>query len=38
MAGAIAVHIRRKESPTAAIVLTALPLAAAFLGFILLTS
>jgi hypothetical protein len=38
MAGAIAVHIRRKESPIAAIVLTALPLAATFLGFILLTS
>jgi hypothetical protein len=38
MARAIAVHIRRNESPTAAIVLTALPLAAAVLGFVLLTS
>ena len=38
MAGAIAVHIRRKESPVAAVVLTALPLAAAILGFTLLSS
>ncbi|PZE64180.1 MULTISPECIES: DoxX family protein [unclassified Curtobacterium] len=38
MAGAIAVHVRRKESPIAAIVLTALPLAAAILGFILVFS
>ena len=33
MAGAVVVHLRRKESPVAAIVLTALPLAAAVLGF-----
>ncbi|PRY67420.1 DoxX-like protein [Glaciihabitans tibetensis] len=33
MAGAVAVHLRRKESPIPAIVLTALPLAAAILGF-----
>lgn len=33
MAGAVAVHVRRRESPTAAIVLTVLPLAAAILGF-----
>jgi uncharacterized membrane protein YphA (DoxX/SURF4 family) len=38
MAGAIAVHVRRKETPIAAIVLTALPLAAAILGFILVFS
>jgi hypothetical protein len=38
MGGAIAVHVRRNESPIAAIVLTALPLAAAILGFIVLTS
>ena len=33
MAGAVAVHVRRRESPIAAIVLTVLPLAAAILGF-----
>jgi len=33
MAGAVVVHLRRKESPVPAIVLTALPLAAAVLGF-----
>ena len=33
MGGAVAVHLRRSESPIAAIVLTALPLAAAILGF-----
>jgi hypothetical protein len=33
MAGAVAVHLRRKESATPAIVLTVLPLAAAILGF-----
>lgn len=38
MGGAIAVHVRRNESLIAAIVLTALPLAAAILGFIVLTS
>lgn len=38
MAGAIAVHVRRNESPIAAIVLTALPLVAAVLGFIVLSS
>lgn len=36
MAGAVAVHVRRGESPVAAIVLTVLPLAAAVLGIILL--
>lgn len=38
MAGAAAVHLRRKESPIAASVLTALPLAAAILGFSVLAS
>lgn len=38
MAGAIAVHVRRNESPIAAIVLTAPPLVAAVLGFIVLSS
>lgn len=38
MAGAVAVHVRRKESPIAAVVLTALPLAAAFLGVLFLSS
>lgn len=33
MAGAIAVHLRRKESPIPAVILTALPIAAAILGF-----
>ena len=33
MAGAVAVHLRRKESAIPAIVLTALPLTAAILGF-----
>lgn len=34
MAGAIVVHLRRKEAPAPAIVLTLLPIAAAILGFI----
>lgn len=38
MAGAVAVHVRRKESAIAAIVLTALPLAAAILGFVHLST
>ena len=37
MAGAVVVHLRRKESPVPAIVLTALPLAAAVLGFSVVT-
>jgi len=38
MAGAVAVHVRRKESPIAAIVLTALPLASAILCFLHLST
>lgn len=38
MAGAVAVHVRRGESPVAAVVLTVLPLAAAVLGFIVVSS
>lgn len=38
MAGAVAVHVRRKESPIAAIVLTALPLATAILCFLHLST
>jgi hypothetical protein len=37
MAGAVVVHLRRRESPVPAIVLTALPLAAAVLGFSVVT-
>lgn len=33
MAGAIAVHVRRKENPAPAVVLTLLPIASAILGF-----
>ena len=36
MAGAVVVHLRRKEPAAPAIVLTVLPLAAAVLGFIVL--
>lgn len=36
MAGACVVHLRRRESPAAAAVLTALSLASAILGFITL--
>jgi hypothetical protein len=34
MAGAVIVHLRRKETATPAIVLTLLPIAAAVLGFV----
>ncbi|WP_213815517.1 DoxX family protein [Glaciihabitans sp. dw_435] len=36
MAGAVVVHLRRKESPGVAIVLTVLPLVTAILGFVVL--
>jgi hypothetical protein len=36
MAGAVVVHLRRREAFAPALVLTALPLAAAILGFLYL--
>lgn len=38
MAGAVVIHLRRKESPAAATVLTVLPLATTILGFIVFAS